>query len=145
MTYFTGAVTIGSHPSEDVTPGKGTVVLSQSTTVSTVAGSHAAVSSSVTLPANSKIVAYYVDTLVAATGTIANLTTTVGSAAGGAQYMTSTDFITTTRGAVALTVAQLAAMANIGSNTDVFITIDANAAATTTQGTLQLTVLYTMA
>jgi N-acetylmuramoyl-L-alanine amidase len=59
--------------------------------------------------------------------------------------MTSTDFITTTRGAVALTVAQLAAMANIGSNTDVFITIDANAAATTTQGTLQLTVLYTMA
>jgi hypothetical protein len=145
MTYFTGPVEVGSHPSEDISAGKGKVVLSQSTTVSTVAGSHVAVSSSVTLPANSKIIDYYVDTLVAATGTIANLTTTVGTAAAGAQYMTSTDFITTTRGTVAKTVAQLAKMANIGSDTDVFITIDANAAATTTQGTLRLTVVYTMA
>ncbi len=145
MTYFTGPLEVGSASSNDGSTGKGTVVLSKSTAVSTVAGAHAAVSSSVSLPANSKIIDYYVDTLVAATGTIANLTTTVGSAAGGAQYMTSTDFITTTRGAVAKTVAQLLAMSDIGTNTDVFITIDANAAATTTQGTLQLTVVYTMA
>jgi hypothetical protein len=144
MTYFQGPLEVGKDPSGDASAGKGRAVLSQSTTVSTVAGSHAAVSSSVTLPANSQILAYYVDTLVAATGTIANLTTTVGTAAAGAQYMTSTDFITTTRGAVALTVAQLLAMSNIGTNTDVFITIDANAAATTTQGTLRLTVVYTM-
>jgi hypothetical protein len=144
MTYFTGPLEVGSAASTDVSAGKGRVVLSQSTTVSTVAGSHAAVSSSVTLPANSQILAYYVDTVVAATGTIANLTTTVGTAAAGEQYMTSTDLITTTRAAVALTVAQLLAMSNIGSNTSVFITIDANAAATTTQGTLRLTVVYTM-
>jgi hypothetical protein len=145
MTYFTGPVEIGNRPSEDETPGKGRVVLSQTATVSTVAGSHAAVSATVTLPPNSKIIDYYVDTLVAATGTIANLTTTVGTVAGGTQYMTSTDFISTTRGAVAKTVAQLAKMANIGSDTDVVLTIDGNAAATTTQGTLQLTVVYTMA
>lgn len=143
MTYFTGPLDVGSG-ADEYQAARGAVVLSQSTTVSTVAGSHAAVSSSVTLPANAKIIDYYVDTLVAATGTIANLTTTVGTAAGGTQYMTSTDFITTTRGAVAKTVAQLAKMANIGSDTDVVLTIDGNAAATTTQGTLQLTVVYTM-
>ena len=143
MTYFTGPLDVGSG-ADEYQAARGAVVLSQSTTVSTVAGSHAAVSSSVTLPANAKIIDYYVDTLVAATGTIANLTTTVGTAAGGTQYMTSTDFITTTRGTVAKTVAQLAKMANIGSDTDVVLTIDGNAAATTTQGTLQLTVVYTM-
>ncbi len=144
MTYFTGPLEVGKEASNDTATGKGYAVLSQTTTVSTVAGSHAAVSSSITLPANSQIIAYYVDTIVAATGTIASLAVTVGTAAAGEQYMTSTDMITGTRGSTALTVAQLAAMDDIGSNTSVFITLDANAAATTTQGTLRLTVVYSM-
>jgi hypothetical protein len=158
MTYFTGPLEVGTAAGSEVTTGKGyailssveqpiqqgSQVLSQTTTVSTVSGSHAAVSATITLPANSQIIAYYVDTIVAATGTIASLAVTVGTAAGGEQYMTSTDMITATRGSTALTVAQLAAMDDIGANTSVVITIDANAAATTTQGTLRLTVVYSM-
>jgi hypothetical protein len=144
MTYFTGPLEVGTAAGSEVTTGKGYAVISQTTTVSTVAGSHAAVSSTITLPANSQIIAYYVDTIVAATGTIASLAVTVGTAAGGEQYMTSTDMITATRASTALTVAQLAVMDDIGANTSVVITIDANAAATTTQGTLRLTVVYAM-
>ena len=158
MTYFTGPLEVGTGAGSEVTTGKGYAILasselpiqqgslvaSQTTTISTVALSHAAVSSTITLPANSQIIAYYVDTIVAATGTIASLAVTVGTAAAGEQYMTSTDMITTTRASTALTVAQLAAMDDIGTNTSVVITIDANAAASTTQGTLRLTVVYSM-
>lgn len=141
-TYFEGAVKTGTTPSEY--KGDGYAVFSQRVTVTTNADGSAS-SATITLPANSVILSYFVDGTVAAVvggGTATTIPVTVGTAAAGAQYMTSTNMILGGRSTATLTVAQLLAMSNIGSNTSVVITADPNGTISTTQGKFELTVLY---
>ena len=104
-----------------------------------------AVSSTVYLPANSQIIDIIVDGTVAAVvggGTATAIAVTVGSAAAGTQYMSSTDGIAGGRLAFSPTAAQTLAMANISTNQTVYITVDPNGTVSTTQGVFRLTVVY---
>ena len=94
QTYFGSALRSGSGTLTDTTDG-GFVVLAQTTTATTVAAG-TAVSSSVTLPSGSQIIDILVDgttVAVAGGGTATAIAVTVGSAAAGTQYMSSTDGI----------------------------------------------------
>lgn len=142
-TYMTGPLELGTGL-DNTAADTGTVLQSQTTTVTTVSAG-TAVSSTITLPANAQIVDYYVDGVVVPVvggGTATTCPVTVGTAAAGAQYMTSTDMIAGGRSTATKTVAQLLAMSNIGSNTSVVITVDPNGTVSTTQGVFRLTVVY---
>lgn len=142
-TYMTGPLELGTGL-DDTAAGTGYVLQSQSTTVTTTADG-LAVSATLTLPANSQIVDYFVDGVVVPVvggGTATTCPVTVGTAAAGTQYMTSTNMITGGRSTAAKTVAQLLAMSNINTNTSVVITADPNGTVSTTQGVYRLTVVY---
>jgi protoheme ferro-lyase len=66
----------------------------------------------------------------------------VGTAAAGTQYVSSTDVFAGGRFAPSFTTAQLAAMADIGTNTNVVFTVDPNGTISTTQGVFRMTVTY---
>ena len=143
QTYFGSALRSGSGTLTDSTDG-GYVVLEQTTTVTTVAGG-TAVSSTLTLPANSQIINLFLDTMVTPVvggGTATTCPITVGTAAAGTQYLSATDAIAGGRIALSFTTAQCAAMADIGSNTSVVVTVDPNGTVSTTQGVYRLTVVY---
>jgi hypothetical protein len=143
QTYFGSTLRAGSGTLTDTTDG-GFVVLSQTTTVTTVSAG-TATSATVYLPASSQIIDIKVDgttVAVAGGGTATSIATTVGSAAAGTQYMASTDGIAGGRLAFTPTAAQTAAMANIGTNQTVYITVDPNGTISTTQGVFRLTVVY---
>jgi hypothetical protein len=144
-TYLQDGIACGPTPSKST--NFGLVTLEQTVAVTTTADGLAA-SGTITLPANSQLVAYFVDktvTQVVGGGTATTLPVTVGTAAAGTQYMTSQDMFgaTTGRAAPTITLAQVAAMANIGTNTSVVLTVDPNGTISTTQGVVRLTVLYT--
>jgi len=143
QTYFGSTLRAGSGTLTDSVDG-GYVVMSQTTTVTTVAAG-TATSSSVYLPASSQIIDILVDgttVAVAGAGTATAIATTVGSAAAGTQYMSSTDGIAGGRLTFAPTAAQTAAMADITTNQTVYITVDPNGTIVTTQGVFRLTVVY---
>jgi len=140
--YFQGAITSGTGPSQS--SNTGVAVLEQSVTVTTVSAG-TAVSGTITLPANSQILNFTVDRIVAQSvggGTATAIAATVGTAAAGTQYMSSTAAVSSSRLAPTLTVAQLNAMSNIGSNTNVVLTITPDGTILTTQGQFLLTVTY---
>ena len=92
-TYMQGALKSGTTPSEY--SNFGYAAFAQTTTVTTTADG-LAVSATLTLPAGSQILDYYVDGVVAASvgaGSATTIPVTVGTVAAGAQYMTSTDMI----------------------------------------------------
>lgn len=139
MTNF-GPLRSSSDTTTDTLNG-GWVQLVQTASVTTVAGG-TAVSGTVTLPANAQIMEYYVDkTVLQSGGTATAYAVTVGTAAAGAQYMTSTDMVATTRSTTAKTIAQLLAMSNVGTNTSVVMTVAPNGTVGS-QGTFLLTVEY---
>ena len=141
-TYMQGAIKSGSTPSEYQNVGY--AIFSQSVVVTTNADGSAS-SASITLPAGSQIVDYKVDGVVDAVvgaGTATAIAVTVGTAAAGAQYMTSTDMVAGGRATTAITTAQAAAMDDVGTNTSVVITADPNGTIVTTQAQYRLTVLY---
>ena len=143
QTYFGSTVRMGSGTLTDATDG-GYTVLEQTTTVTTVAAG-IAVSATLTLPANSQIINLFLDTMVTPVvggGTATTCPVTVGTAAAGTQYLSATDAIGGGRIALAFTTAQCAAMADIGSNTSVVVTVDPNGTVSTTQGVFRLTVVY---
>ena len=143
QTYFGSTLRAGSGSLTDNVDG-GFVVLSQTTTVTT-ASAGTATSSTVYLPADSQIIDIKVDgttVAVAGGGTATAIAVTVGSAAAGTQYMSSTDGIAGGRLAFAPTAAQTAAMANVGTNQTVYITVDPDGTISTTQGVFRLTVVY---
>lgn len=124
----------------------GDSVLTQTTTITTTADG-LAVSGTITLPASAQILNYFVDKTVLQVvggGTATTLPVTVGIAAAGTEYMSSVDMFSTARAAPTLTVAQVLAMSNIGSNQSVVMTADANGTISTTQAVLRLTVVYRM-
>lgn len=143
QTYFGSTVRMGSGTLTDTTDG-GYAVLSQTTTVTTVAAG-TAVSSTITIPANSQIIDFNIDctTLpVVGGGTATTVPITIGTAAAGTQYLSATDCISGGRAALTFTAAQLTAMGNVGTNTSVVITVDPNGTVSTTQGVYRLTVVY---
>jgi uncharacterized heparinase superfamily protein len=143
-TYFASTLTAGSALTE-ATDG-GYAVLSQSTTVTTVSAG-TAVSATLTLPANSQIIAFYLDTVqdeVVGGGSATAINATIGTAAAGTQYLSATDVIGGGRIALSFTTAQLAAMQDINNNTSVVITVDPDGTISTTQGIYRLTVIYSM-
>lgn len=144
-TYWQSRLQAGSALSSEGSD-TGDVLLAKSTTVTTNADGSAA-SATLTLPPNAQIVDYKVDTVqdeVVGAGSATAIAVTVGTAAAGTQYMSSTDMIGGGRAAPTPTTAQLAAMANVGSNTSMVITADPNGTISTTQGVYRLTALYRM-
>ena len=143
QTYFGSALRSGSGTLTDTTDG-GFVVLMQTTTVTTNADGTAS-SASVTIPSGSQIVDILIDQVqneVVGGGTATAINATVGTAAAGTQYVSATDVIGGGRAALTFTAAQLAAMADVGSNTGVYITVDPNGTISTTQGIYRFTVVY---
>jgi hypothetical protein len=143
QTYFGSTLRSGSGTLTDTTDG-GFVVLSQTTTVTTAAAG-TATSATITLPASSQIIDFVVDMTVnevVGAGTATTIPMTIGTAAAGTQYVSSTDVFAGGRIALTFTAAQLSAMADIGSNTSVVITLDPNGTIVTTQGVIRLTVTY---
>jgi hypothetical protein len=56
--------------------------------------------------------------------------------------MASTDLFTNVRAAPTLTVAQVLAMSDIGTNQSVVVTVDPNGTISTTQAVIRLSVVY---
>ena len=142
-TYFGSTLTSGSSANSETTDG-GFVVLTKTVTATTTADG-LAVSSTLTLPASSQILNYYVDKTVAQVvggGSATTLPVTVGTVAAGTQYMSSVDLFTNVRAAPTLTSAQVLAMADITTNQSVVMTVDANGTISTTQAVVRLTVVY---
>jgi hypothetical protein len=143
QTYFGSTLRSGSGTLTDTTDG-GFVVLSQTTTVTTAAAG-TATSATITLPASSQIISFFADMTVnevVGAGTATTIPMTIGTAAAGTQYVSSTDVFAGGRIALTFTAAQLSAMANIGNNTSVVVTLDPNGTIVTTQGVIRLTVVY---
>ncbi len=143
QTYIGSTLRTGSGTLTDSVDG-GFVVVSQTTTVTTAAAG-TATSASVVIPANSQILNFFIDTVqdeVVGAGTATTLPVTIGTAAAGTQYLSATDAFAGGRTATAFTAAQLAAMADVGANTSVFITADPNGTIVTTQAIIRLTVVY---
>ncbi len=143
QTYFGSALRSGSGTLTDTTDG-GFVVLAQTSTVTTNADGTAS-STSVTIPAGSQIINLWVDQVQNESvggGTATAINATIGTAAAGTQYVSATDVIGGGRAAFTFTAAQLAAMADVGTNTGVFLTVDPNGTISTTQGIYRLTVVY---
>jgi len=143
ITYIGSTLKTGSGSLTESADG-GFVVVSKTVAVTSTADGLAA-SASITLPASSQIIDFYVDKVVAQAvggGTATTLPVTVGTAAAGTQYMTAVDMFTTVRAAQVFTTAQLLAMADIGTNQSVFVTVDPNGTVSTTQAVIRLTVVY---
>lgn len=143
QTYFGSTLRAGSGTLTDTVDG-GFVVMMQTATVTTAA---AGTATSVTevLPAGSQIINIFIDTMVdevVGAGTATAIAATVGTAAAGTQYVSSTDVFAGGRFIPTFTTAQLAAMADIGSNINVVLTVDPNGTIVTTQGVFRLTVVY---
>jgi hypothetical protein len=143
QTYFGSTLRAGSGTLTDTVDG-GFVAMSQTTTVTTVAAG-TATSATLTLPASSQIINILIDVVqdeVVGGGTATTLPVTVGTAAAGTQYVSSTDVFAGGRAAITFTAAQLLAMSDIGSNTSVVITADPNGTISTTQAIIRMTVVY---
>jgi len=143
QTYFGSTLRAGSGTLTDTVDG-GFVVMSQTTTVTTIAAG-TATSATITIPAYSQIIDLIVDGTVVAVpggGTATTVPVTIGTAAAGTQYLSATDAIAGGRIALAFTAAQVAAMADVGTNQSVVITADPNGTISTTQGVYRLTVVY---
>jgi hypothetical protein len=143
QTYFGSTLRAGSGTLTDTVDG-GFVVMMQTSTVTTAA---AGTATSVTevLPAGSQIINIFIDTMVdevVGGGTATAIPATVGIAAAGTQYVSSTDVFAGGRFVPTFTTAQLAAMADIGNNINVVLTVDPNGTIVTTQGVFRLTVVY---
>jgi hypothetical protein len=140
QTYFGSTLRAGSGTLTDTVDG-GFVVMTQTTTVTTVAGG-TAVSATLTLPASSQIINLIIDMVTAPSfGTATKVDATVGTAAAGTQYLSATDVTLVGRTALAFTAAQLTSMSDIGANQSVVITIDPDGTVAS-QGTFRLTVIY---
>jgi hypothetical protein len=140
QTYFGSTLRSGSGTLTDTTDG-GFVVLSQTTTVTTAAAG-TATSATLTLPSSSQIIDLIIDMVtVPSFGTATLVNATIGTAAAGTQYLSSTDVSVVGRTSLSFTAAQLTSMSDIGANQSVVITVDPNGTVST-QGVFRLTVVY---
>ena len=143
QTYFGSTVRAGSDTLTDTVDG-GFMVLMQTTTATTVSAG-TAVTSTITIPADSQIINFFIDcttTPVVGGGTATAVNATIGTAAAGTQYLSATDVIAGGRASLSFTAAQLTAMEDVNANTTVAFTVDPNGTVSTTQGVYRLTVVY---
>lgn len=143
QTYFGSTLRAGSGSLTDTVDG-GFVVMMQTSTVTTVAAG-TAVSVTEVIPASSQIINIFIDQTVdevVGGGTATAIAATVGTAAAGTQYVSSTNVFAGGRAALTFTAAQLSAMADVGTNTNVVLTIAPNGTISTTQGVYRFTVVY---
>jgi hypothetical protein len=141
-TYFASTLVAGDALTEATNGGYATLM--QTISLTTTADG-LAVSGSIVIPANSQIVNFFVDTLTAPVGgTATTAPITIGTAAAGTQYLSSTNCYTAGRTALSFTAAQLTSMSNVSTNTSVFATVDPNGTVVTTQGVFLVTVVYAM-
>ncbi len=143
QTYIGSTLRTGSGTLTDSTDG-GFVVVSQTTTVTTAAAG-TATSATITIPASSQIIQFFVDMVqdeVVGGGTATTIPVTIGTAAAGTQYLSATNVFAGGRAALAFTAAQLTAMSDVGTNQSVVITADPNGTISTTQAIIRLTVVY---
>jgi hypothetical protein len=143
QTYFGSTLRSGSGSLTDTTDG-GYVVLAQTVTVTTVAAG-TAVNGTITLPAGSQIIEMFADKIVAPVvggGTATTYNAAVGSTSSGTEYMPATNMASIARTSGTLVVADVAAMANINSNTTVYCSISPNGTISTTQGQYLFTIVY---
>jgi len=140
QTYIGSTLRTGSGTLTDTTDG-GFVVVSQTTTVTTAAGG-TATSASVTIPASSQIINFFVDMVtVPSFGTATTVPTTIGTVAAGTQYCSIADAASAGRSVLTFTAAQLTAMSDVGNNQNVVMTIDPNGTVSS-PGVFRLTVVY---
>jgi hypothetical protein len=143
QTYFGSTLRAGSGTLTDSVDG-GFVVMMQTSTVTTVSAG-TAVSVTEVIPASSQILQIFVDQVVdevVGGGTATSIAATVGTAAAGTQYISSTNVFAGGRVSPTLTTAQLLAMSDVGTNTNVVLTIAPNGTISTTQGVYRMTVVY---
>ena len=133
QSSFTGPLKVGTLGSG------GDVVLSKIATLTQ--DSTNVVDATITVPAGSSILDVYFD-VTTAWDSATSATGTIGTASAGAQYGGGVNLKTAARGTPTYTVAQLGAMADIGSNTDVVFTAAPSGA--TTAGTARCVVRYVM-
>jgi hypothetical protein len=140
QTYIGSTLRTGSDTLTDSVDG-GFVVVSQTTTATTVAAG-TAVSSTITIPADSQIIDLIIDMVtVPSFGTATLVNATIGTVAAGTQYLSATDVTLVGRTVLAFTAAQLTSMSDVGTNQNVVFTIDPDGTVAT-QGTFRLTVVY---
>ncbi len=140
--YFQGAIKSGDGASE-VATGVGTAVMTQTQLVNFTAeagGGSDNVDFTFVLPKSAQIMEYYVDTLTA-WNSVTSAGLTLGSTAGGTEYMTSVDVKSDGREAATKTAAQLAAMDDIGTNTTVYGRVAQ--VGNTSAGQARVTLVYT--
>ena len=143
QTYFGSNMRAGYGTLTDSVYG-GFVVMEQTTTVTTAADG-SATSATITIPAQSQILNFFLDGVVDAVvggGSATTVPVTIGTAAAGTQYLSATNAIAGGRVSLSFTTAQVAAMANVGTNQSVVVTADPNGTIATTQGVYRLTVVY---
>lgn len=136
-TTFSGPIKTGTVK-EGTTVNTGNVTLSQTATFTQ--NSTTAVDVTFYLPANSQILYFFNDVLVAY-DSVTSATLSAGVSTGATTYMSGVD-VKTAAGRIVptLTAAQLTAMANITTNTTVVVTITVVGA--TTAGNGRVTIVY---
>jgi hypothetical protein len=144
-THFSGPVVSGTlQQGETDGPNQGFSVLSQSTSITQ--NSTTAVSSTLYIPAGSRIVDFNIDVLTAY-NSATSATLTIGTAAAGTQYVGSIDAKTAGRAAITYTAAQLAAMngvsvLGVAAPTTAPVVITVTPVGATSAGYVVVTVLY---
>lgn len=142
-TYF-GSTLVAGDALTEATNG-GYAVLTQNVQLTTNSG--AAVDGTINIPAGSQILGFVLDTLtapVAGAGTATTAPITIGTSAGGTQYVSATDCFAGGRTGIVFTAAQVTAMSNVGNNTTIYVRVDPNGTILTTQGVFQVSVTYAM-
>lgn len=144
-THFSGPVVSGDlQTGETYGPNQGFAVLSQSTSITQ--NSTTAVSSTLYIPAGSRIVDFNIDVLTAY-NSATSATLTIGTAAAGTQYVGSIDAKTAGRAAITYTAAQLAAMNGVTTTggaaaTTAPVVVTVTPVGATSAGYVVVTVLY---
>lgn len=144
-THFSGPVVAGDlQTGETNGPNQGLVVLSQSTSITQ--NSTTAVSSTLYIPAGSRIVDFNIDVLTAY-NSATSATLTIGTAAAGTQYVGSIDAKTAGRAAITYSAAQLAAMNGVttvgaAAATTAPVVVTVTPVGATSAGYVVVTVLY---
>lgn len=135
-TYMTGPFQTGTGL--DATgQDTGTVALSQTALINFDAT--LVQNATFKLPAGAQIVDFFVDVLTAY-DSASSATLSAGTTSGGTQYLSSINVKTAARRPNAFSAAQLAAMANVGSNTSVVATV--TSVGQPTAGSVRVTLLY---
>ena len=144
-THFSGPVVSGDlQTGETNGPNQGLVVLSQATSITQ--NSTTAVSSTLYIPAGSRIVDFNIDVLTAY-NSATSATLTIGTAAAGTQYVGSIDAKTAGRAAITYSAAQLAAMNGVTTTgaaaaTTAPVVVTVTPVGATSAGYVVVTVLY---